>query len=451
MVRPVAKILLASAVALTLVACQDDYRSSGSRHWVAMSSEIVGLMSEKGMTKSDPILIRSYKQEAELEVWKKGRDGRYALLKTFPICRWSGQLGPKVREGDRQAPEGYYPISPAQMNPNSAFYLSFDTGFPNSFDRQHGRSGSFLMVHGACSSRGCFSMTDKQIADIYALVRDAHSGGQRTVQMQSFPFRMTAENLAKHRHNTHMAFWKNLKEGADYFEVTGQEPRVTASGGRYIFNAPENGAPGVPDDVRVAVQRKQSEDNARVAELVQKGTPAIKIVYADGGQHVSFGGTALAYAGASGTESPMTTAASIRVAGVTEMSRPDAIGAEQHIPIGPDGKPLKQTPKPTMVAANQSTPVAAAAPAVGAKPAPLAPQTTVIARASTVAATPAPAPAPKPEEKGMFGRMLGAVGLGSLTGSSASPPATEESIPLPPRRNGQRVSQTARSAFAQSN
>ena len=90
------------------------------------------------MSKNDPILIRSYKKEAEMEVWKRSANGRYALLKTYPICRWSGQLGPKVREGDRQAPEGFYTVTPAQMNPNSAYYLSFDTGFPNAYDRSLG-------------------------------------------------------------------------------------------------------------------------------------------------------------------------------------------------------------------------------------------------------------------------------------------------------------------------
>ncbi|OJY34679.1 MAG: hypothetical protein BGP06_17655 [Rhizobiales bacterium 65-9] len=428
MARPLASILLFAVGALVLAGCQDDYRGSGSRHWAAMSPEIVSLMNEKGMTKSDPILIRSFKQEAELEVWKKARDGKYALLKTFPICRWSGQLGPKVREGDRQAPEGYYPISPAQMNPNSSYHLSFDMGFPNAYDRQHGRSGKFLMVHGACSSAGCYSMTDKQVQDIYALVRDAQGGGQRAVQMQAFPFRMTAENLAKHRYNPNIAFWKNLKEGSDYFEVAHEEPRVTTAGGRYAFNAPEQGVPTVSEAVRVAVARKQAEDNAKVAELVQHGAPAIKVVYADGGQHPSFRGTALAYAGGSGVESVYATAASSRPSTVVaEMSRPEAIGAEQFIPVGPDGKPLKEAaPKPVAVAAIAPAPARAA----------LSPQTTVIARADAAAE-------PKAEEKGMFGRMLSAVGLGGLGGASAQPQA-EASIPLPPRRGDGR----ANTAFA---
>ena len=172
------------------------------------------------MDKESPILIRVFKEESELEVWKQDRTGRFALLKSYPICRWSGELGPKIKEGDRQAPEGFYTITPGQMNPNSAYYLSFDLGYPNAYDRSHGRTGAQLMVHGDCSSRGCYSMTDEQISEIYALGRDAFFGGQKSFQVQAYPFRMTPQNLAKHRNSPHLAFWKMLKKGNDHFEVS---------------------------------------------------------------------------------------------------------------------------------------------------------------------------------------------------------------------------------------
>ena len=127
----------------------------------------LALMKARAMTPAAPILIRTYKKEAELEVWKKGKDGRFALLKSFPICRWSGQLGPKLRQGDRQAPEGFYTVTPGQMNPDSANYLAFDTGYPNDYDRAHGRTGAYLMVHGSCSSAGCYAITDAAIAELY--------------------------------------------------------------------------------------------------------------------------------------------------------------------------------------------------------------------------------------------------------------------------------------------
>lgn len=134
-------------------------------------------LEHKHMSKESPILVRLFKEEAELEVWKKDSSGRFALLKTYPICRWSGELGPKIREGDRQAPEGFYTVTPGQMNPNSHSYLSFDIGYPNAFDRAYGRTGGDIMVHGDCSSRGCYAMTDEQISEIYALAREVPGAG----------------------------------------------------------------------------------------------------------------------------------------------------------------------------------------------------------------------------------------------------------------------------------
>jgi murein L,D-transpeptidase YafK len=189
------------------------------------------------MDKDSPILVRLFKEEAELEVWKKDRNGEFALLKTYPICRWSGDLGPKIKEGDRQAPEGFYTITPGQMNPNSTYYLAFNTGYPNTFDRAWGRTGSELMVHGDCSSRGCYAMTDEQIQEIYALARESFWGGQKEFQFEAFPFRMTALNMAKHRNNPNFAFWKMIKEGYDDFEATHQEPKVAVCEKRYVFDA----------------------------------------------------------------------------------------------------------------------------------------------------------------------------------------------------------------------
>ncbi len=273
------QLALVAFVALSLGACEEERSRGASRHWIPIPSATYALMSEKGMNKDQPVLIRSYKKESELEVWKRKADGQYALLKTFPMCRWSGQLGPKVREGDRMAPEGFYAITPAQMNPNSSYYVSFNMGYPNAYDRSYGRTGAHLMVHGACSSAGCYSMTDDQIGEIYALVREAQNAGQKAVQMQAYPFRMTAKNLAQHRLDPNIAFWKNLKEGSDYFEVTRDEPAVGVAGGRYLFNG--GSAPA-------AVAAKRQQDEVEVASLVAKGTPAIRLLYDDGDQHASF-------------------------------------------------------------------------------------------------------------------------------------------------------------------
>ena len=266
--------------------------------------KLVAEMTEKDMDLQSPILVRLFKQEAELEVWKQDRSGRFALLKTYPICRWSGDLGPKVREGDRQAPEGFYNISPAQMNPQSAYYLSFNTGYPNAYDRSLGHTGSELMVHGDCSSRGCYAMTDEQIAEIYSLGRESFFGGQRAFQFQAYPFRMTPVNMAKHRNNPNMPFWKMIKEGYDQFEVTRQEPKVDFCEKKYVFDAVK--APDakrdpvfeasakcpayvIPDEVAQAVREKQEQEQAETAKLIANGTPVARLnTGIDGGMNKVF-------------------------------------------------------------------------------------------------------------------------------------------------------------------
>ncbi|MDN5000697.1 L,D-transpeptidase family protein [Bradyrhizobium sp. GCM10027634] len=307
--RSLARALLASvalAASIVLAGCDTDQVSlaTNAKANQPVPPKLVAAMGEKDMDLNSPILIRLFKQEAELEIWKQTRSGQFALLKTYPICRWSGDLGPKVREGDRQAPEGFYSINPSQMNPQSAYYLSFNTGFPNAFDRALGRTGSQLMVHGDCSSRGCYAMTDEQIAEIYSLGRESFFGGQKAFQFQAYPFRMTPVNMAKHRNNPNMAFWKMIKEGYDHFEVTRQEPKVDFCEKKYVFDAAK--APDakrdpvfdasakcpayiVPEDIASAVREKEQRDEAEYAKLVAKGTPVARMnTGIDGGMNKIF-------------------------------------------------------------------------------------------------------------------------------------------------------------------
>jgi murein L,D-transpeptidase YafK len=235
-----------------------------------LPKDALAYMKANGMTPASPILIRLFKDESVLEVWKQKDTGRFALVKTYEICAYSGKLGPKVREGDRQAPEGFYTISRGLLNPNSQYHLAFNTGYPNAYDRAHGRTGSNLMVHGACSSAGCYSMTDENIAEIYAFAREALQGGKQSgFQVQAFPFRMTAENMAKHRGDPNFQFWTMLKEGYDHFELTRTPPKVDVCAGRYIFNREaEQGEfrataacppMSMPDNLALAYQQMQSK------------------------------------------------------------------------------------------------------------------------------------------------------------------------------------------------
>ncbi len=230
--------LAAAGALMALVAgCQVDELGYGPKAQRPVSQELQKKMADLDMDRNSPIMIRIIKEDSQLEVWKQTRSGKYALLHTFEICKWSGDLGPKKKEGDRQAPEGFYEITPALMNPNSNYYLSFNIGYPNKFDRSYGRTGTNLMVHGACSSRGCYAMTDPQIQDIFALARDAFKGGQRAFQVEALPFRLTPENMAKHRDNENMPFWQMLKVGYDHFEVTREPPKVDVCDRKYVFDA----------------------------------------------------------------------------------------------------------------------------------------------------------------------------------------------------------------------
>lgn len=239
----------------------------------------LALMAAKGTTPQAPVLFRAYKKESEIEVWKKAAGGRFVYVKTFPICRWSGQLGPKRKSGDRQTPEGFYMVPQRQMNPNSQYYLSFDVGYPNAYDRAHGGTGSAVMVHGVCSSMGCFAMMDHTVGEIYAIARDALKGGQTAFQFQSYPFRMTAENMARHRTDPNIAFWRELKAGADRFEATGEELQVGVEGGRYVFSPSKDPAR------EAAVVTRRAVEEARIATLVDDGAAAVRTTYSDGGQH----------------------------------------------------------------------------------------------------------------------------------------------------------------------
>ena len=296
----------ALAAGVLLAGCNGDEISlaNNAKANQPVPPKLIADMTAKDMDLQSPILVRLFKQEAELEVWKQDRSGRFALLKTYPICRWSGDLGPKVREGDRQAPEGFYSITPAQMNPQSAYYLSFNTGYPNAFDKALGRSGSQLMVHGDCSSRGCYAMTDEQIAEIYSLGRESFFGGQRAFQLQAYPFRMTPINMAKHRNNPNMPFWKMIKEGYDHFEVTRQEPKVDFCEKKYVFDAVKTPdakrdlvfdasakcpAYVIPDEIADAVRVRQQEEQVETAKLISRGTPVARInTGIDGGMNRVF-------------------------------------------------------------------------------------------------------------------------------------------------------------------
>jgi murein L,D-transpeptidase YafK len=293
------------AAGLTPVTCLgEDSNRLPAKATKELPPELLTLLRQKKMPKYSPIVMRVFKEEAELEVWKQDTSGLFQLLKTYPICRWSGDLGPKLQAGDRQTPEGFYSITPGLMNPNSNYYLAINTGFPNTFDRANKRDGSLLMIHGDCSSSGCYAMTDEQISEIYALARDSFLGGRPSFQVQAYPFRLTPSNLARHRTNPSLAFWKMLKIGNDHFETTHLEPKVDVCNRSYVFDAqspPNSRNPLVfnPTDkcpafvvnpkIALAAQQKQRTDELEYAQLVQDDVPTAPIYSGlDGGMNKAF-------------------------------------------------------------------------------------------------------------------------------------------------------------------
>lgn len=214
-----------------------EYTKPDIRRSLAPQSPVLTDRSMRsGATLRSPVMLRIFKLEGELEMWRQDILGVWQLIAVYDICKFSGDLGPKLRVGDRQAPEGFYTITPWQMNPGSREFLSFDTGYPNAFDRAHKRTGSALMVHGGCSSIGCYAMQDAPMQDIYAAMRDAFRGGQREIQLHIYPFRMGTMTMAQHAGSKNMDFWRQLKVGYDLFEQRPRELDVKVSGGRYIVH-----------------------------------------------------------------------------------------------------------------------------------------------------------------------------------------------------------------------
>ncbi len=193
-------------------------------------------LAEKGLEPGDPVFFRAFKEERELELWLQPEPGaRFVLFRTYRIAAASGSLGPKLAEGDRQVPEGFYFVTPGRMNPASRFHLAFNIGYPNAYDRHHGRGGSLIMAHGDRVSIGCLAMTDAGIEEIYTLADAALESGQPFFRIHLFPFRMSGERMERARDERWFPFWRNLREGYDFFETHRQPPNVELEDGRYIF------------------------------------------------------------------------------------------------------------------------------------------------------------------------------------------------------------------------
>lgn len=199
-----------------------------------MQGSLQSRLNAKKQQLGNPIFIRIFKEENELEIWMKPKNStKFTRFGVYPICKYSGSLGPKFYEGDHQAPEGFYAVSTRLLNPNSQYYRAFNLGYPNKFDKFHGRTGNYLMVHGNCVSIGCYAMTNRQMGEIYQLAEASLKQGQEFFRVQAFPFRMTKTRLEREKNNRHYDFWVQLKAGFDAFERTKIPPNIEVINGRY--------------------------------------------------------------------------------------------------------------------------------------------------------------------------------------------------------------------------
>jgi murein L,D-transpeptidase YafK len=212
---------------------------------LADAAQLDARLKEKGLKRGDPVFLRIFKGDLEVELWML-RQHRFELFATYPICARSGELGPKLREGDGQSPEGYYTIGKGQLNPKSHFHRAFNLGYPNAFDRAHNRTGAYLMIHGGCASIGCYAMTDAAIDELWQIATAALDRGQERIGVHVFPFRMTRERMTAFDWHPAVGFWRELKPAYDFFEETRVPPQISVCNGHYAVSrgtAPAASAP----------------------------------------------------------------------------------------------------------------------------------------------------------------------------------------------------------------
>lgn len=243
-------LALASGLFLLVVPTQLGYRDFGVMMRTMMPSSsnpdrmkrfdrtpLLADLKSAGFRIGDPVFVQIFKEESRLDFYVQGADSdQFSLFRSYDICTYSGALGPKLKEGDHQAPEGFYAVGAHQLNPASRHHLSFNVGFPNTYDQSLGRTGTFLMVHGGCSSVGCYAMTDEKVDEIYAMMAASIGAGQSEVGVHIFPFEPTVQRLALAADNQWISFWENLKIGHDAFASTGLPPAVGVCDGQYVFN-----------------------------------------------------------------------------------------------------------------------------------------------------------------------------------------------------------------------
>jgi murein L,D-transpeptidase YafK len=208
-------------------------------------SKIVLANLKKNNIKAEELnlLFVAFKTEKKLMIYaKKESENVYKSFLVYPICKSSGELGPKRKSGDYQVPEGFYYID--RFNPKSNFYVSLGINYPNESDKKKSQAenlGGDIFIHGSCVTVGCLPMTDENMKEIYIYALLAKQNGQSKIPVYIFPFEMTEKNIEiyenKYQNKTALLkFWQRLKIGFDLFEKNKKELKITVDGnGNYEF------------------------------------------------------------------------------------------------------------------------------------------------------------------------------------------------------------------------
>lgn len=188
------------------------------------SSDLEAMAARAGVTLPlGQVYLRAFKQERVLELWGGSPGAPLRLVRTYPFCAASGELGPKRREGDLQVPEGLYEVT--EFNPRSSYHLSMKVGYPNASDRLRGHRpalGGLIYVHGSCASIGCIAIRDLPIEEVYLLTQSART---RPIRIDLYPMRLTDEALEAAKGSPHEALWRELAPAYRSFEAARRPPR----------------------------------------------------------------------------------------------------------------------------------------------------------------------------------------------------------------------------------
>lgn len=221
-IHPAALIALA-VLGVPCSSCKEQMPDRDKQARINVEPGLNARLAPYGMRVGSPVFIRIIKEERILELWgRPDNSGTYVAIKRYPVAGMSGTLGPKQREGDCQAPEGFYEVTGAGLNPKSKYHLSFNIGYPNAYDRALGRTGSLIMVHGSNVSIGCFAITDEGIEEVYTMVAAALGQGQPSVPVQIHPFVPTIDRMAREEHSEFYPFWTIMAQAWEYTERSRQ-------------------------------------------------------------------------------------------------------------------------------------------------------------------------------------------------------------------------------------